>query len=496
MTKRSRSASGWHTCALPMPDLARGATALLVVLLAAPLASAQSEADTRPSLENQSFDIDLVIGPVLGSGRMIGLGGAYTALADGIEGAPRTAAAYATRTLYDLDWFEYDVTVDLMPATIRNSDFDGNGESGFTYADFVFFTLGGGLRFGAFGLGFIADFQSYDLGESADLSLTQTHFGVGYGFWEGQLVVGVGGRTAGLAITDDATGEPLVEMVGAGPEVGALLAPEEQPFRLGLSVRTPVESATAFVPVAAGLELPGHVRLPWEVQLGLAWQLGTRPLNRRFMDPNEERDALWQQAREDRARRIELQLERERFEQRLRLSQASAPPDAAHLTSDSPRDPEFWRQERERMKNELHEIELERRARAIEREREVRGLSRRYLLISTELFAIGPTDDGVGLESFLSQRRQTSGEYVSFGARVGVEGEPIAGYVKMRAGSYLEPSRFAGVGYRVHGTLGTEIRLFSWDLFGLVDEFTVRLGASADVAERYLNVGFGFGMWH
>jgi hypothetical protein len=117
-------------------------------------------------------------------------------------------------------------------------------------------------------------------------------------------------------------------------------------------------------------------------------------------------------------------------------------------------------------------------------------------LISTELFAIGPTDDGVGLESFLSQRRQTSGEYVSFGARVGVEGEPIAGYVKMRAGSYLEPSRFAGVGYRVHGTLGTDLRLFSWDLFGLVDEFTVRLGASADVAERYLNVGFGFGMWH
>jgi hypothetical protein len=126
----------------------------------------------------------------------------------------------------------------------------------------------------------------------------------------------------------------------------------------------------------------------------------------------------------------------------------------------------------------------------------VRGFSRRYLLISTELFLIGPIDDGVGLESFLQQRRQTSGEYVSLGARAGVEGEPIAGYVKMRAGTYLEPSRFAGVGYRVHGTLGTEIRLFSWDLFGLLDEFTFRAGATVDVAERYLNVGFGFGFWH
>lgn len=459
-------------------------------------AQAQSMGDTRESLQSQSFDIDLVIGPVLGSGRIIGLAGAYTALADGIEGAPRTAAAYAGRTLYDLDWFEYDITVDLMPTSIRNTDFDANGESGFTYADFVFFTLGGGMRFGAFGLGFIADFQSYDLGKTADLSLTQTHFGVGYGFWEGQLVIGVGGRTAGLAITDDATGEPLVQMVGAGPEAGATLGLEGQPFRVGVALRTPVMSETVDVPIAAGLEVPDHVRLPWEVQLGLAWQLGPRPLNRRFVNPHEEEEALWQQAREDQKRRIALQLERERFQEQLRWSQGTLPPDASHLRDDVPRDPGFWRAESVRYANEEHDIELELDTRQREREREVRGLSRRYLLVSTELFAIGPTDNGVGLESFLQQRRQTSGRTISLGARAGVEGEPLSGYVKMRAGTYLEPSRFAGVGYRVHGTLGTEIRLFSWDLFGLLDEFTFRFGASADVAERYLNVGIGLGMWH
>jgi hypothetical protein len=467
-----------------------------LALLLASTAQAQSEADMRPSLQNESFDIDLVIGPVLGSGRIIGLAGAYTALGDGVEGAPRTAAAYAGRTLYDLDWFEYDLAVDLMPTSIRNSDFDGNGESGFTYADFVFITLGGGMRFGAFGLGFVADFQSYDLGDTADLSLTQTHFGIGYGFWEGQLTIGAGGRTAGLAITDDATGEPLVEMVGAGPEVGATLGLDGQPFRFGIALRTPVVSETVDVPVAAGLEVPDRVRLPWELQLGLAWQLGPRPLNRRFVNPHQERDALWRQAREDRDRRIELQLERERFARQLRWTQGTLPPHDAHLDDDSPRDPAFWREENARTRNLEHEIELELRAREQEREREVRGLSRRYLLVSTELFAIGPTDNGVGLESFLQQRRQTSGENISLGVRAGVEGEPLAGYVKMRAGTYLEPSRFAGVGYRAHGTLGTEIRLFSWDLFGLLDEFTFRFGASADVAERYLNVGFGFGMWH
>jgi hypothetical protein len=52
------------------------------------------------------------------------------------------------------------------------------------------------------------------------------------------------------------------------------------------------------------------------------------------------------------------------------------------------------------------------------------------------------------------------------------------------------------VGYRVHGTLGADVRLFSWDFFGLIDEFTLRAGAAADVAERYLNAGVGIGLWH
>jgi hypothetical protein len=477
------------------------ASAALVVALLANTEGVRSqglpETAGRPSLQNQRFDIDFVVGPVLGSGRMIGLGGAYTALADGIEGAPRTAAAYATRMLYDLDWFEYDLTIDLVPASIRNTDFDANGESGFEYGNFVFFTLGGGLRFGAFGAGFVADFQSYELGEGSTLELTQTHFGVGYGFLDGQLVIGTGLRTAGLSIGQAGSPEPLVDAVGVGPELGVLLALEDKPFRVGIALRTPVVSEPVALPVAAGLTLPEHVRLPWEAQLGLAWQLGLRPLNRRFINPHQEHAALRRQAREDRERRITLQLERERMERAIARVHDTGPPRLSEPDYDTvPRDPDFWQRESRRAADESFQIERQLSERILEREREIRGLSRRYLLVSTELLLIGPTERGVGLESFLSQRQQRSGEHISIGLRGGVEGEPIAGHVKMRAGTYLEPSRFEGVAYRVHGTLGTEIRLFSWDLFGLVDDFALRFGASADVAERYLNVGFGFGMWH
>jgi hypothetical protein len=473
---------------------------LAAVLASAGRAKAQDTPDGmlgRPSLQNERFDIDFVIGPVLGSGRMIGLGGAYTALADGIEGAPRTAAAYATRMLYDLDWFEYDLTLDLVPASIRNTDFDANGESGFEYGNFVFFTLGGGLRFGAFGAGIVADFQSYELGDETTLELAQTHFGAGYGFLDGQLVIGAGLRTASLSITQTGSTEPFVETVGVGPELGALLALEDKPFRLGVALRTPVVSEPVAVPVAAGLTLPEHVRLPWEAQLGLAWQLGLRPLNRRFINPHQEHAALRRQAREDRARRIALQLERERLARAVARAQDTGPPRLGEpLYEGTPRDPEFWQRESRIAANESFELESRLKERIHEREREIRALSRRYLLVSTELLLIGPSERGVGLESFLSQRRQRSGEQISIGLRAGVEGEPIAGYVKMRAGTYLEPSRFEGVAYRVHGTLGTEIRLFSWDLFGLLDDFALRFGASADVAERYLNVGIGFGIWH
>src|SRR4051794_28796517 len=74
--------------------------ACLSLLVLANYASAQS----KPALTGRE-SIDLVPGPVLGSGRVVGLGGAYAALAVGADGAAWTPAAYATRVLWDLNWF-------------------------------------------------------------------------------------------------------------------------------------------------------------------------------------------------------------------------------------------------------------------------------------------------------------------------------------------------------------------------------------------------------
>ena len=496
-----------------MPAAGRSAHFQISVLaaactaLAAPwpcVARAQDEAGAP--LIGRDFNIDLVTGPVLGAGRAVGLGGAYTAIATGAEGGSWNAASYAARGHWDIDWFEWELALNLVPGAIRNSDFDNNGEPGFTYDTFLFGSGGVCLQFGAFGVGGLANIQSYRIDGGRELLLAVYNYGASYALAQGQLILGLGLRTAALTIGDMGGSDPLVDVAGTGPEAGAQLRLADQPWSLGVAARMPVKTAQPDTLVAVGLMLPRHIHMPWEVQVGAALQLGPRPLNRVWVNPHDVSRSLRDELRDRRDARERAQYEREVQDARLQLAQERAPPQVPELGSPygaarsspegTPSDPAFWQREtllREREQRAMHEeserLEAERKA-AYE------NLSRRYLLISAETIFVGPTDDGVGLESFLSNSEHASGRNVTVGFRAGIEGEPVAHWLKMRAGTYFEPSRFDGVPYRVHGTLGADVRLFSWDLFGLLEEFTVRGGASADVAERYLNVGVGIGLWH
>jgi hypothetical protein len=476
----------------------------VLVGLAARSACAQDE--PRPPLTGRDFNIDLVTGPVLGAGRAVGLGGAYTALATGADGGSWNAASYAARGHWDIDWFEWELTLNLVPGAIRNSDFDNNGESGFTYDTFLFGTLGVCLQFGAFGVGGLANIQSYQIDAGRELLLAIYNYAASYAFAQGQLIAGLGLRTASLTIGDMGGADPLVDVAGTGPEAGALLRLAGQPWRLGVAARLPVETAQPDTLVAAGLMLPRHIHMPWEVQVGAALQLGPRPLNRLWVNPHDVSRRLRDERLARRKAREREQYEREAQDARMQLAQERTPPHVAELGSSraaaralpegTPRDPDFWQREAQLRDQEARAMHEERERLEAERKAAYENLSRRYLLLSAETIFVGPTENGVGMESFLSSSEHASGRDVTVGFRAGIEGEPIAHWLQMRAGTYFEPSRFEGVPYRVHGTLGADVRLVSWDLFGLLEEFTLRAGASADVAERYLNVGVGIGLWH
>ena len=89
----------------------------------------------------------------------------------------------------------------------------------------------------------------------------------------------------------------------------------------------------------------------------------------------------------------------------------------------------------------------------------------------------------MGIESFLDRTVKRSGTSLSYSPRIGLETETAPNWLRLRAGSYLEPSRFPGnsKGARVHGTLGFDEKLFPWTAFGLFHDGTQwRAGGSID----------------
>lgn len=117
----------------------------------------------------------------------------------------------------------------------------------------------------------------------------------------------------------------------------------------------------------------------------------------------------------------------------------------------------------------------------------------RALTLTTDLLITGNSPDAYGIEAFAMQELQRSGEDVAISLRGGAEYEWIPGRFRVRAGSYWEPSRFEGVGGRIHVTFGVELRAFEFQLWG---RRRGRLSFTGDVAERYRNVAASVGFWH
>ncbi|HET6331573.1 MAG TPA: hypothetical protein VFG30_00075 [Polyangiales bacterium] len=464
-------------------------------------ASTLARAQTRGApLAPREFNIDLVTGPVVGPNSTMALGGAYTALGFGIDAAALTPVAYPARTLWDTNWFEFDVTAGYTPGAFQTTDFDNNGRAGVTFRDYYFLSGGAKFTFGELGVGSLVRVQNYRLGARAGLNMLTANYGAGYSFLEGQLLVAGSGRTLLVDLDPLTEGGTEAHYSASGPELGVILALEDQPYRIGFAARTQVEATESRkTGTVNGLILPAHVILPAELQVGFAYQFGPRPLNRRWQNPHDVAREMKKQMLARRQARQYTQLARERSAARLLHSADTAPPLWAaegYEQWEQPHDPEFWAQERVRRPAEELELEKEVDRAEIDYKRTVRSLSRRYLMLSLDAIVISPIEDGIGFESFMSQMREASGKSVTFGVRFGAEGEPIENRLKLRVGTYLEPSRFEAGSPRVHATLGSDVKLFSWDVFGILSPVDLRIGAAVDVAVRYVNYGFSLGVWH
>lgn len=420
---------------------------------------------------NNHYNIDLFTSPVLGPQRIVGMGGAHVAIATGIDGSPYNPAGYAERAEKEIDFFAFDITGGIwFSGLFRRNDFNNNGKTGLSARDAYQVTLGLRLQFAQFGVGSSAIARIYTLkdqgGGSSDLSLLTVRSGAGYAFLDGGLVVGGSVVLTGFELAKSGrNGATLADFRGVGGEVGALFRPKHKRYRAGVTFRTPIESRVRTdgsvrgddgLNRVQGLVLPSGVHVPWEADFGFAYQFGERRTN-----------VPWRNTRKLR-RTLRQQIVSGSYQPPPDYGEAPYPPLPADVEEAVDVAVENYR-------------EGERRLR--------RHQPRRYVLLAVDFLVYGKTPQGQSISAFLTQTPEASGRRMAYGLRVGAESEVWQDRMKVRLGTYLEPSRVNRKFYRPHGTLGVEARLFDfW-------HWSSRMTATVDLAPRYFNWGIAVGLW-
>ncbi len=116
-------------------------------------------------------------------------------------------------------------------------------------------------------------------------------------------------------------------------------------------------------------------------------------------------------------------------------------------------------------------------------------------LVTAQLDLISATENTVPISAFTDLDVQTGlrqaelvGRETTLAPHLGVEHDTIPGRLRTRVGTFVEPSPFRGRGPRVHGTCGLELFVYEyWDKWSI--------SAAGDFALHYYNVGLSLGFW-
>jgi hypothetical protein len=391
--------------------------------------------------------VDAARGPVTGSTRRIGLGGAFVSIADDTEGIAINPGSSAVRMPYSWSDWDYGFGIDFAVGAWlpKNDIYNQEGtenenaeEPEVEQSTALFGSVAALINYRHAGLGISAEaqrnaasradhMQGVDTSFAANFGIV--HLNLAYGFLDGQLLLGAGPRLVGMSFDRSGGGSGLLSTAGLGYEAGLIIKPIAAQYRLAAAVKSPIDAK-----IRADDATPSSTsHVPWEVAVGATYQFGARPLNPPLITAK--------------------QLARQKV--------SEGEPTKADI---------------EQAEHDMFESYLKRQ--------------RWYLLISTELSIIqggGP----VGPSGQVAMDRPV------ISPRLGLESEVIPHHLRLRAGSYYEPALIAGSRSRVHGTGGFDVKLFEWSIFGLIEPFDYwQLSVGADAARSYLNTAFSIGFWH
>lgn len=411
----------------------RGAAAALVFAL---LSAVSTRARAQEGAEEPKT-IDTVRGTIRGSTRYIGLGGAFVAIADDTQGVAINPASAAVRMPYSWDPFDYSFGIDLGIATWlpKNDVYNAPRSSG---------SSNGGSLFGSFailtnyrhaGLGFAAEAEQNAASHKAQQGFS-TKLTANFGLMRPALAYGYFDGQLLLGAGLRVLGFSFGGNKGSVPltaGIGYTAGFIVKPKGQQYRVGVAIEQPINAEVASDDGTAPTMVHVPWTAALGVAYQFGKRKLNPSFVTAR------------DRARKNAAG--REPSEEDVKTAKKE-------LFDEYQRD-QTW-----------------------------------YLLLSTELALIqGSGDVALGGTEALNRTLVSP--------RVGIETEVVPRWLRLRAGSYLELATTAEGHSRLHATGGVDIKLFEWNMFGLIGPFDYwQLSLAGDGATAYLNTSFSIGFWH
>jgi len=397
---------------------------------------ARAQASAQTATQSQTV---AVRGPVTGSTRRVALGGAFVAVADDTDGIAVNPAAAAVRLPYSWSDWNYDAGIDVaVGAWLPKNDFYNQQGAATSEAaeksTALFGSLALLLNYRNLGLGISAEALRNDASQG-DQGIF-TNFAANYGLVHLDLAYGF---FDGLLVVGMGPRLVGVSFLGNSGNSGLLRAAGVG-YEAGVIVQPRGQyRAGAAIKSALKAKLPGSAGAPDSTVL-VPWEVA---LGFAYQFGARPFNSGFQTAKE------------------LAQESTTAEPSKAEIT---------------RAEDELY--------RSYEQTRSW------YLRVSSELSVIqggGP----VGLTGVTAMDRPI------ISPRLGLESEVVPRHFRLRAGSYYEPARIAGTSSRVHGTGGLDVKLFRWNIFGLLDRFDYwQLSLGADAARLYLNTSLSIGIWH
>jgi hypothetical protein len=368
---------------------------------------------------------------LLGSSRVVGLGGAYVGIAEGAEGFNSNVASVAHRSPHLARDWDAGFTLTWLQLPFSNPERKDVDNDGLPDEALDQRQLQGGvqLQYRRFGLGFSlrnshASFcatESCDEGGRISASLTTSLLAGGFALGRDDFLMAFGIYAAEARFSY--LGETW-RYGNTGLAFDFLFRPHGRSYRVGVAVRPEVvgrwRPESGQVPFLAGRQLYSAVVSPGLYSFGASWRLGEG---------------------------------KERYN---RLSAAAR----RHLAEDGEETPE----------------------------EDLTQPPGRWLL-SAQLDLIDGVEDALPARAFTSVGAPTPiGDSTMLQPRFGVEHETFVNRLRTRLGTFVEPSPFPNRGPRPHLTGGFEVFVLRyWEDWAVT--------ASFDVARRYTNLGVSIGFW-